>query len=133
MKRLLFILFVSLSSIVFASEYNVYVIYYLPIDADYYIPPTRDYIIKYGTKIEITSRMIDDLFKMLSVETGVNLNDGDSKNWRILITKRNSKKEIIITSDKQCIYSNKKYHIKENIIEDIIDEIVDNLHNTKKE
>ena len=111
----------------------MYVIYYIPIDAEFYIPPTRDYIIKYGAKIEITSRKIDDLFKMLSVEKGANLNDEDSKNWRILITKRNSKKEVIITSDKQCIFSNKKYHIKENIIEDIVDEIVSNLHNTKKE
>lgn len=112
-----------LSSFAIACESNCFIIYYMPIEANFYTPPTRDYIIKHGKKIELESYKIKKLFDEISKQNGLNPLPEDYQSLRIMIMKKDDGKEIFITTDKRVLFKKRRYNIDMKDVEDALKEI----------
>ena len=110
--------------IAMACETNTFNIYYLPIDADFYIPTTREYIKQHGINFEMDSCELTSLFKTVTDQSGVEPQIEDYKVLRILIISKSDNSEIFITSDKQVISNDKKYNVDVKIVDNVLNEIV---------
>jgi glyoxylate utilization-related uncharacterized protein len=117
------------SSFAIACESNCFIVYYMPIEANFYTPPTRDYIIKHGKKFEIESYKIKKLFDEISKQDGLKPQLEDYQSFRILIIKKDDMKEVFITSDKRILFKDLRYDIDIKVIDDILEEILSFLHN----
>lgn len=102
---------------------NKFEIFCLPIEAEFYIPPTKEYIIQHGVKIEITSSILTTLFKKSHDKKGTKGTSDGLKSLRILITNKNDGKSIFITSERQILRGNKKYNLDKRIITNVLKEI----------
>jgi len=131
MKKILFFLLCLFPTIIMACKSDIFIVYYLPIEANFYVPPTREYIMKHGFKFEINSSVIERLFKNLSSDNEVEVKNEDYNNLRILIIRKKDDIELFITADKQVLSKDKKYNINRIIIEDALNEIVNFVKKTE--
>ena len=122
---------VILLSSCMAGDFRKYVVHYVPLDVDYYAPPSREDIIKWGVRFEIYSPVLDEMYEVVNAQNGEILSSDDRALIRILII-NNDNREIFITQDKTIIsfQNNKKYTLNSRQINDIltvITEIGDDL------
>lgn len=113
------------SSIAMSCESNIFNIYYLPLEAEFYVPPTREYMLQHGINIKINSCAITSIFKTISEQKGVEPQSEDYKRLRILILGKKDDSEIFITSDKTVISRDKKYMVDVKVVDEALKEIVD--------
>lgn len=121
---IILIIGVLYSSATMACNSYKYNIYYLPLEAEFYMPPTREYIIKYGTKIEMESCTITNIFKKIKTG-GIEPQNEDYKGLRILIINPKEESELFITLDKKILSRGKVYVLDVNIIDKVLKEIAD--------
>lgn len=103
---------------------NMYTVYYLPLEAEFYVPPTREHIMKNGTRIEMNSSTINKLFKSLSLLEGSVPQKGDYARLRILIVNNSIGDKLLITADKRIISNNMIYEIDIQVVETVLKEII---------
>lgn len=115
----------------FAESTKEYTVYYFPVEAEFYIPLTRERIIANGERIELDSPLIVDLFTLIAGRKGSLPKEEDFKRLRVLIIKNKSKKEIFITSDKKIIADQKISDLEKRKINLILNEIESNLKEAK--
>ena len=132
MKKVIVLIYVVLFySMAIACESGRFNIFYLPLEADFYIPPTREYIIQHGINFEMDSCELTSLFKEIFEQEGAEPQSEDYKGLRILIVNKKDGRELFITSDKKILFEGKKYNIGVRIVDNVLSEIV-NLIKTKK-
>lgn len=119
------------SATAMSCESNTFDIYYLPIEAEFYVPPTREYIIRYGTHLETDSCTMDIIFKEVSKQKGLDLQEGDFKRLRVMIVDKKDNRELFITAEKKVILRDKNYIVDIKVVDDAINVIVA-LVNAKK-
>ena len=107
-------------------------VFYIPIDLEFFQPPSIDYIKVHGGKInkkELNSvcNLLETVDKMQSKLKVSN----ENKSQRILIVNEESKDEYLITTDKQIIKNDYVYIIEEHIVDAAINEIVKNTTDFK--
>ena len=105
-----------------SDKFNVY---YLPLEMNLYVPPSREDIMKNGIKFEIDSFLIKELFEMIYNMKGVKLLQKDYTGLRIMIVNKKNNDEIFITVDKVLlsISKKKKYIIKTQFTDKILKEL----------
>jgi hypothetical protein len=110
-----------------ACESSKFEIFYIPIEREYYVPPSREDIMKYGTHFEIKSCLLNDLFKNLYNQNGMVSNADDLAMIRIMIVNKYDNTEIFIATDKILISLTKniKYNIHTEIINNVLKELID--------
>ncbi len=106
-----------------ALESGSYNIYYLPLEAEFYIPPTREYIMQHGINIEMKSCLLDEIFKKISDQEGVVSQSEDLKRLRIMIVDKCNGTELFVTSEKKVLTGDKSYNIGIEIISEVLKEI----------
>jgi len=106
-----------------AYEEQEYEVFYIQIDRQYVVPPTRDDILK-QTSFYITSLQISCLFSALNKQVkGNDAIASDYGRFRILIRNKKSGKELIILFDKRIFFENKTYDINSRKINFILEEL----------
>lgn len=99
------------------AECNRFKIYYIPLDAQLYVPPTPEYIEKHGAVCNVSSCELTNIFDGLDVSKGHRVSENDLDNLRIRIINEHNKEELYITSDKTVLYKNKSYQLKAETID----------------
>jgi intergrase/recombinase len=107
-----------------ACESSEFEIYYFPLDLDFYIPPSREDIMKSNSHIHSTSCSLFRLFELVYNQTGVIPLTEDYGRLRVMIVNKKNNEEIFITADKiiLSIQQNKKYSISIEFINNILKE-----------
>lgn len=120
-----FIFLILVSPMAIVCEENRFSIFYLPIEAEFYIPPTREYIMKHGINFDMDSCLLKDFFSHIFAQEGVKSQINDQKGLRIMIINKTDRREIFITSDKKILSvdKNKKYNIEIEIVNNVLKEI----------
>jgi hypothetical protein len=111
--------------IAMSLESKGYDIYYLSLESDFYMPPTRDYIIKYGAPFKTYSTTIADLFADVSKQKGIHAQETDYEKLRILIIDKHGDRELYITVDKTALFQNKKYYFEPQYMNKLLTLIVE--------
>ena len=106
-------------------------IYYIPIDAQFYIPLTPEDIEKNGEQLIISSCEISKLFDVIKKDNFDVPDKDDLSGLRIKIINMSDGKELYITTEKNIITENKKYRIDKKIIDAALKVIVDFLKHPK--
>lgn len=110
----------------FASK-DKYKVYYLPLDAEFYIPPTEEYIEKNGLQFEIASANLNHLFVNVTGKNKGELNENDSKGLRIKIIEMRSARNILITAEKKVLSNGVRYNIDKTIINKALSDITEQV------
>jgi hypothetical protein len=124
---LMFIVLFSPLAMAKECEPDSFNIFYIPIDVEFYVPPTREDIMRLGDNFEMDSCVLSDLFIKISNQDGVEPQSEDYKSLRILIIRKSDGREVFITVEKRVLSEDKIYNIDVKIIDNVINEIVDNL------
>jgi hypothetical protein len=119
-KLLSSMLLVVVSICLLGCDEETYVIHCLPLDADFYVPPDREYIIKHGKMVEMKSPETTSLYGSLQKMKSSKVTTEDLGRLRVLIVRKTDKAEFYITSEKKIIVSDKKYEVDEKIVDDLL-------------
>lgn len=132
--RSIFFLFITLVSSSCMSNSNCNVtVYYLPLEVEFYMPPTLEYIKEYGDLIERSKlSSVCDLINHIANLKGEKGLQGEDKKLRILIIDHNTSKNIYLTSSKKIILDEKLFEVSEAIFGPALMEIVNIVHKRKK-
>ena len=125
---LILVMLFSLSTIAMTGKPESYNIFYLPLEAEFYVPPTREYIMQHGTKFEMTSPALTSLFTIISNKDGVEPKSEYLKSLRVLVRK-NDGEELLITSDKRILSGSKKHDVEEKVVDGILKEMANVIKN----
>ena len=126
MKKYLFIVLLLLTSVVFCMDAK-YSIYYLPLDAQFYTAPTKEYIVEYGKHINLNSKNIESIFAIVKSDEETIIDSTQYSRLRILIIETDSKKEMFITDQRNVVFNGKIFQIEDELINSCITEIEDAL------
>lgn len=101
-----------------------YTVYYLPLEVQFYVPPTDEYIEKYGTKLaNLKSVKIDALFDQLSgVDKSKDVDEYKMK--RVKIINNMDGKVLYLTSNKKVLFENYIYKVDKKLVDAVIKVIV---------
>ena len=104
-----------------AENSRKYIVYYVPLDVYYYVPPSREDIMKWSVRFEIHAHILDEMYEAINTQNGEVLTSNDCALIRILII-NNVGREIFITQDKTTIsiQDNKKYILDAHKIDEIL-------------
>ena len=126
------ILPVLLLSLVSISEGHTFDIFYLPLDAEFYVPPTEEYIVKNGLHLKMTSEALQLLFGEITQKNAERAQTDDYKRLRIKIVDCATRKSVFITAERQVVGEGKKYHIQQKLINDVLNEILSKVKQYEK-
>jgi hypothetical protein len=98
-------------------------VHYIPLDAEFYVPPTRADLRTYGVRMPSDSAALTSLFAAIAKQKGLMPRAMDWKALRILIVRKSDGKEVFITSDKRILSDGRAFDIDRVIIDVIIDEM----------
>ena len=115
-------LFLLVSPISMACETKKFKVFYIPIEVQFVVPPTREDILK-RANFEINSSQIGCLFDLITNQNGRAAKDNDYGRFRILIQDQKEKKELIILFDKAVFFENKIYKVSHKKIDVILKEL----------
>jgi len=120
--------------LVACSSEPSFIIYYLPLKINLYVPPTAEYIMKYGTNFEIKSNRIHKLFNIVNNSNKFYALGDEEKKIRILIIDNKNKEKIFITQDKDIVSLKYRrvYIIKKSLINNILKDI-ERIGNKKRD
>lgn len=109
-------------------------IFYIPIDAQFYVPLMPEDIEKNGDQLIIKSCEISKLFDVIKKDIFDVPNKDDFSGLRIKIINMSNGKELYITTGKNIITENRKYMPDKETIDSALEVIVDflNLHKRGK-
>jgi hypothetical protein len=107
-------------------------IYYIPIDAQFYVPLTPEDIEKNGKQLIISSCEISKLFDVIKKDNFDVPDKDDLSGLRIRIVNMSDGKELYITTEKNLIMENKKYKIDKETIDAAL-KVIDDFLNLPKE
>lgn len=127
MRMLIMCLILGSVSIAIACESRQFKAFYLPLDASFYVPPTRDYIVQYGNEVELSSCELVRLFEIVASQKGTEPQPEDLASLRILIVDESDGGDVFITAKKRILHMNSSYDVKADLVEKIIREIRDKL------
>ena len=121
LKVIQVLMFVIIVISCIAEDFQKYIVYYVPLDVNYYAPPSREDIMKWGVRFEIHDPVLDGMYEAINVQNGEMLTSKDCALIRILII-NNVGREIFITQDKTAIsiHDNKKYMLGAHKIDEIL-------------
>ena len=114
---------IAMLLILFGFTKETYAVYCLSLEASFFSPPDKEYIMKYGKKVETTSTIITTIFSSLDSRQSSIATTEDLGRLRILIVRKSDNHEFYITSDGKIIAFNKKYDVEEKIIDDMLNQI----------
>ena len=101
--------------------------FYIPIDVEFFQPPTIEYIKNYGGKNN--NKQLNSVCELMEVvdkmQSKLKVTD-ENKSQRILIINEVSKDTYTITTEKQIIKSDYIYIVENNVLETAINEIINN-------
>ena len=121
-----------------AGDFRKYTVYYVPLEIDFFVPPSRENIMKGGARFEIQSSVLDAMYEAINEQKNEEiLTFDDCSLIRVLII-NNAGKEVFITQDKiiVSIQDNKKYIFNSSKIDEILRVITvigDDLYEKKVE
>lgn len=116
------LILLSFSPISMACEIETFKVYYIPLNVNFVVPPTREDILKIAS-FEIDSAQITCLFGLVSKQVGVDAKESDYSYFRTLIQYPKKKKELIILTDKSVFFEKKIYQIDHKKIDAILNEL----------
>jgi len=121
LKVIQVLMFVTLFVNCMAEDFRKYIVYYVPLNVHYYVPPSREDIMKWGVRFEIHSPVLDGMYEAINVQNGEKLTSNDCSLVRILII-NNAGREVLITQDKTIIsiQDNKKYILDAHKVDEIL-------------
>ncbi|MFH1653533.1 MAG: hypothetical protein ABIE74_05715 [Pseudomonadota bacterium] len=131
MKKIVLLLVLLYSSISMACEIKTYKVFYTPLEMQFFVPPSREYLIEHSFAFDLASSKLTCLFDMLSKQKGSKAKDNDYTGFRIIIQDKKNKKELIITTDKVIFSGNKVYKINVKIVDEILDELNNEMKRIK--
>ena len=105
----------------FGFKKDTYVIYCLPLRTRFFVPPDKEHIMKYGTRVE-TSEPSSFVELVLNSQSS-KAEPEDFNNLRVLIIRTNDNLELYITSDKKVLVSDKKYNVDNKKIDDLLSHV----------
>jgi len=108
-------------------------IYYIPIDAQFYVPLTPEDIENNGIQLIVSSCEISKLFDEAKKDSSYIPNKDDLSGLRIKIINLSDGKELYITTERNIIAENKKYKIDKETIDAALKVIVDFIGGTNDE
>lgn len=108
-----------------------FTIYYVPLEIQFYVPPTPEYIEKHGTKIQIKSNMLTDLYNKINENSKFIVSNEDMKSLRVKIQRDKDGKIIYITSDKHILSNGKRLTVDKLIVDSVLKEIKENIKQKK--
>ena len=125
-KIIQMLMIVILLNCCIAGDFRKYIVYYVPLEVDYYVPPSREDIMKTGVRFEIQSPVLDEMYDVINAQNGKILTPDDCALIRIMIIS-NTGKEIFIAQDKiiVSIQDNKKYILGNSKVDEILRVITD--------
>jgi len=106
------------------SKFSRLIIYYLPLEAKFYVPPTPEFIRKHGLTFESSSDAVVRLVTNLNENDGEGASEDDYKRLRIIILNRATGQIVYITSEKVVLSTGKKYSIDSQMLDDALDAIM---------
>ena len=106
-------------------------IYYIPIEAQFYIPLTPEDIEKNGEQLIIKSCEISKLFDAIKKDKFDVADNDDFTGLRIKIINMTDGKELYITTEKNLVTGNRKYKIDKKTIDVALNVIIDSLKHHK--
>jgi len=121
-KLLSVILLINISTCLLGCKEATYRIYCLPLDAEFYVPPDREQIFKYGKMVEITSPMISSLFLLQNKQSSKATSECKGR-LRVLIMRISDKVELFVTAERKIIISDSVYVVDEGIVNDLLTQI----------
>jgi hypothetical protein len=135
MKKIIVLAILMFPGFLMACESSTFEIFYIPIEVDFYMPFTREYIMKYGTKFQIDSCLLYDLFNnKIYRQDGISSSAEDYGRLRIMIIDNIKHIEIFITQDKKVLSLVKKikYNVDINVVDDILKELKEKSEKVRK-
>jgi len=123
------------STFAIACDSGKFIVYYLPLNADFYVPPSREDIVRDGTAININSCLLNTLFAEIKQRNGDNITQNDLSGLRVLIINLKTKEELFITTDKNIISikNKEKYDVNLFLVDDLMKEIVEAVERNKRD
>jgi len=115
---------ILLLSMALRGEVHTFDVYYLPLEAEFYVPPTEEYIEKNGLHLKMTSEFLTLLFSEIRQENAERAQSDDYKILRIKIVDNATKQSVFITAERQILSEGKKYRIQQKLINDALNEIL---------
>lgn len=124
--RIILYLFITMVSSGCMANSNCNVtVYYLPLEIEFYLPPTLEYIKEYGDPIERSKLgSVCDLINHISTLKGEKELHGEEKRLRILIIDHNTNKNIYLTSNKKIVMDEKLFEVSDEIFGPALMEIL---------
>ncbi len=122
MKSFFLSIFLLVTPISMACEIETFRVYYIPLEVNFVVPPTREDILKLAS-FEIDSAKITCLFDLVSKQVGVDAKEWDYGRFRVLIQDAKKGKELIILSDKKVLFEKKVYKVDPKKIDAILAKI----------
>jgi hypothetical protein len=104
---------------------------YIPLDAEFYVPPTRADIWKSGVRIASDSAALTGLFAAIANQKGLLPRPMDWKALRVLIVRKSDGREVFITSGRRILSGSRAFEIDQGITDLVIDEIEKQVNNAK--
>jgi hypothetical protein len=114
---------ILLPSSVLASCNKTYEIHYLPLSAEFFIPPSRKLILKAGKHFTVTSCEAEGIFKVLNKTEIDKAQKYDMKRLRVLVIEPNKHKEFFITAEKEIIYKGRQITVDTELVKKVIEQI----------
>jgi hypothetical protein len=128
LKSIIFIFIAMFNSSCMANSSCNVTVYYLPLEVEFYAPPTLEYIKKYGEVID--GRKLESVCKLISyisTKDGIKELHGEDKRLRILIVDNNTNKNIFLTSSKKIVVDGMLFKVDEEVFDLALMEIVNTL------
>jgi hypothetical protein len=112
------------------AQNKIFTVYYIPLEVDFFVPPSRQDIINKGVNFEIESNAIYNLFKEVKKQKGSEPRCEDYSGLRVMIVNNRDDSELFITVDKVILSlsQKKRYNISETVIDEIVEEIKDYMN-----
>jgi hypothetical protein len=119
------------NSFAMSCKGDTFKIYYVPVEAQFYVPLTPEDIEKNGDQLMIKSCAISKLFDALKKNNFDIADNDDFTGLRIKIINMSDGKELYITTEKNIITENRRYKIDKKTIDAALNAIVDSLKHHK--
>lgn len=103
-----------------ACETGSFEIFYLPLNADFFVPPDPEYIKRYGVYHCVDWPNVGTLFDIVERANGTMIPNDDLSGLRIVIVRKSDAHVLYVTSDKSILTDTLKFQSENDVLESLL-------------